>query len=230
MSTRTAPQDLVFPGAIEGKPYSKETVIAHFRDAIREAGIDDRRQELGIALVPSHLFDQRQRTGRRLRATSPALDLGSALRRSKWPSRYDHPTHEQLLRRAAKRRRSATVGLSGREAESHPTTDLRSADTGAGWILYPSNCSSSISALSATNADGFSPTDRRRRRKLRKPLKYVRGALFVRGDRRSHPLLFVVCKNPQRLGRAALVVSDFLANIALSSIAKIDRTLHGVAS
>jgi integrase len=107
MSTKTAPQDLVFPGAIEGKPLSKETVIEHFKDGLRRAEID-----AGGRNLVSHSFRHTYATETEDGTADVVHDgvLTSALHTTaEMARRYDHPSHKHLLRRAAKRR-PASVG------------------------------------------------------------------------------------------------------------------------
>ncbi len=102
MSTTTAPQNLVFPGAIKGRPYSKETVIEHFRSAIRVSGIAIAGRNL-VSHSFRHTYSTETEDGTSVEDHEPTPT--SALHSTaEMAQRYDHPTHEHLLRRTNRKR------------------------------------------------------------------------------------------------------------------------------
>jgi integrase len=92
LSACTKGDEFVFPGAIPGKPFAKETLIAIFHSALAAANIDVK----GRNLVPHSL---RHTCSTSMQSALPAtvvdLVLGSS---AEMRARYNHPTFKEAFR------------------------------------------------------------------------------------------------------------------------------------
>jgi integrase len=88
-----SPTDFVFPGAIQGRPYAKETLNDVFHSAIREAGV-----QIGNRNLVPHSFRHSFVTRMARQLPAEVVDALTGHATPQMRARYDHPTHDDLLK------------------------------------------------------------------------------------------------------------------------------------